>query len=209
MKIYVVGLIVLILVSCNEVQKQEVQTITMEELMGDVDGINLDSTNQDNVDIIQIDNSPFSYLIESLSNYDTALLNTGHPIDRYGFNTSKKIEFIGKENVPYGKTTMVTPKAEFYVYHFSDSLKLNNAFYNWLDCYGSDCNEVKLYENIESIKTAPSFTVIYDTTLISVKYLCEHKKNDWKAFQDSILNKYGDNYRYLIDVRCGGPLIWK
>ena len=86
---------------------------------------------------------------------------------------------------------------------------MNNAFYNWLDCFGSDCNPVNLNQDIESVKTPPSLTLVYDTTLISVKYLCEHDKNDWKSFQDSIVKQYGKDYRYRIDVGCGGPLIWK
>ena len=208
MRLYLLAIISVVLISCSPKENQEVETISIEELMGEVDDYTMDSLVKE-IDTLEFDKTALSNLILSLTNYDTLPLNTGHPIDRYGFNTSKKVQFMGVEKIPYGKSAMVTPKADLYVYHFSDSLKLNNAFYNWLDCYGSDCNEVKLNQDVESIKTPPSLTLVYDTTLVTIKYMCEHQKNDWKSFQDSVLNYYGRNYRYRIDVECGGPLIWR
>lgn len=206
--ISIVGLIVLV-GACESKEPENVEVISMEELMGDADSAEIDSTIE-NIDTLPVYNTVLGHLVATLNeNYDTVSLNENHVFDRYGFNSTEKVKFVGKETVPYGKSTMVTPKAEFYLYNFSDSIKLNNAFYNWLDCFGSDCNEVKLNQDLEAVKTPPSFTLVYDTTMISVKYLCEHEQNDWKSFQDSILKQYGDNYRYRIDVECGGPLKWK
>jgi hypothetical protein len=199
----------LFLLACNSKEIENFEVISMDELMGDVDSKNLDSTNF-TVDSIPIESANLTNLISALSHeYDTTLLNGNHAFDRYGYNSSEKVKFIGMQNVAYRKSNMVTPKADFYLYNFSDSIKLNNAFYNWLDCFGSDCNEVKLNKNIKYVKSTPSFTLIYDTTLISVEYLCEHNENDWKSFQNSIIKQYGENYRYRIDVDCGGPLKWK
>lgn len=202
----------LIFGACSSDKKEDVETISLEELIGDSEESalveNEDTLNAEVVDSLKL--TDLSLLINELSStYDTLELTDGHPMDRYGYNSSTKVKFVSQTDVPYGKSNMVTPKAEFYIYNFSDSIKLNNAFYNWLDCFGSDCDEVKLNEDIEAVKTPPSFTLVYDTTLIDVKYLCEHDKNDWDSFQKSILKTYGKNYRYRIDVKCGGPLKWK
>ena len=117
--------------------------------------------------------------------------------------------FVGKEDVPYGKTNMVTPKASLFYYTFKDTTATKNAFYNWLDCFGSDCDVIKLGEDVDAIKTPPMYTLVYDTTIVIVEYLCEHEKNDWGTFQDSLLNKFGKDYRYAINIDCGGPLKWK
>jgi hypothetical protein len=45
--------------------------------------------------------------------------------------------------------------------------------------------------------------------MVTLEYSCEHVQNDWKTFKDEIIKIYGKNYRYKIDVECGGPLKWK
>ena len=195
--------------SCNSQKEQKVELVSINDLMGD-------STEQidNNIDV-QKDTLPelstnIQKLIYSLQpDYDTIFLNDTHIFDRFGFNSSYKLQFVGKNKVPYGKSSMVTPKANLFVYNFSDSVKLNNAFYNWLDCFGSDCQAVKLNEDIDAVKTPPSFTLVYDTTIVMIEYPCEHQQNNWRAFKDSVIKKYGSNYRYRIDVDCGGPLKWK
>ncbi len=195
--------------SCNSQKEQKVELVSINDLMGD-------STEQidNNIDV-QKDTLPelstnIQKLIYSLQpDYDTIFLNDTHIFDRFGFNSSYKLQFVGKNKVPYGKSSMVTPKANLFVYNFSDSIKLNNAFYNWLDCFGSDCQAVKLNEDIDAVKTPPSFTLVYDTTIVMIEYPCEHQQNNWRAFKDSVIKKYGSNYRYRIDVDCGGPLKWK
>ncbi len=195
--------------SCNSQKEQKVELVSINDLMGD-------STEQidNNIDV-QKDTLPelstnIQKLIYSvLPDYDTVFLNDTHIFDRFGFNSSYKLQFVGKNKVPYGKSSMVTPKANLFVYNFSDSVKLNNAFYNWLDCFGSDCQAVKLKEDIDAVKTPPSFTLVYDTTIVMIEYPCEHQQNNWRAFKDSVIKKYGSNYRYRIDVDCGGPLKWK
>ena len=106
---------------------------------------------------------------------------------------------------------MVTPTANFFYYSFADSNKTLNAFYNYLDVMASDGEggPVKLNEDVKSIKMPPMFMLVYDTIIVSTQYMCEHAENDWKSFQDSVLNTYGKNYKYQIDVACGGPLKWK
>lgn len=200
---------VLVIYSCSSKKEQNIEIISMDDLMGDSTE-QTDMIVEDKQDSVPDLSTHIEQLVYALKpEYDTAFTKETHIFDRFGFNTSYKLKFIAKNDVPYGKSTMVTPKANFFVYNFSDSVKLNNAFYNWLDCFGSDCQAVKLNEDLNAIKTPPSFTLVYDTTIVILEYPCEHEKNNWKAFKDSIIKKYGTNYRYRIDVDCGGPLRWK
>ncbi|MBK6527761.1 MAG: hypothetical protein IPG07_20770 [Crocinitomicaceae bacterium] len=124
--------------------------------------------------------------------------------------TVNKPNSIFRQNkVQSGNSALVTPVASVYYYTFSDSVKTKSAFYNWLDCYGKDCNEVKLNQDVELFKSEPMLTLIYDTTIVAVEYLCEHEKNNWKSFEDSLTARFGSDYKYRIEVGCGGPLRWK
>lgn len=207
MKIKLLSLLILIIfVSCKEEKQPEI--ISFDELAGieETDAMN-DSAEQNN---LMLANTPIDLFTQSqLVAYDTFPHKEKHVLDRFGYNQTVKRDFIGKNKVKYGKTNEVTPVASIFYYTFSDSLKTKNAFYNWLDCYGADCNEIKLYEDIQAIKTPPMFTVVYDTVIVAVEYKCEHTQNDWKTFENSIINHFGENYKYSIAVDCGGPLVWK
>lgn len=196
----------ILLFSCSEERQTEV--ISFEDLAGET-GVPEQADTVSTLDSTFIPSEINLFIAGQLPNYDTLSHLKPHSIDRFGYSTQRKIEFTGKNEVPYGKTSMVIPKANLYYYTFSDSTKTKNAFYNWLDCYGNDCNVVKINEDIDAIKTTPMFTLVYDTCIVAVEYLCEHQKNDWKSFQDSLIVNFGRTYKYRIDVGCGGPLKWK
>lgn len=196
----------LILAGCKEEQQPEV--ISFEELVGD------NQPAADNIDTAQVqpreDLTAFSKFTRSmLGLYDTFPHKKIHTLDRFGYAGQNKLDFLGKNKVNYGKSSLVTPVASVYHYTFSDSVKTKSAFYNWLDCYGKDCNEVRLMQDIDAIKTSPMFTLVYDTTIVAVEYFCEHEENDWKQFEDSLVKIFGKDYKYRIEVDCGGPLRWK
>jgi hypothetical protein len=96
-----------------------------------------------------------------------------------------------------------------YYYTFSDTLKTKNAFYNWLDCFGKDCQLLKLNEEIKTLETNPVFSLIYDTTIVVIDYRCEDAKFNWKPFEDSIVSRFGPEYNHKLKVGCGGPVTWK
>ena len=200
----------LILYSCGSKKEQKIELVSMDDLMGDSTEQTETQVDEAPSDTIPVLSTKIGKLIYALQpDYDTTFTDKTHIFDRFGYNSSYKMEFVGKNEVSYGKSTMVVPKADLFVYNFSDSVKLNNAFYNWLDCFGSDCQAVKLKEDVKAVKTPPSFTLVYDTTIVILEYPCEHVQNNWKSFKDSVIDKYGKNYRYRIDVGCGGPLKWK
>lgn len=202
-------IVLIVLLACNGGRESE-DALDIDDLLGQT-GVEVDSLTPDS-DTIVSDGTPLGDLINAMSpSYDTMAQIKSHPMDRFSFSTSRKIQFRGNEEVPYGSSAMVTPTANFFYYSFADSNKTLNAFYNYLDVMASDGEggPVKLNEDVKSIKMPPMFMLVYDTIIVSTQYMCEHAENDWKSFQDSVLNTYGKNYKYQIDVACGGPLKWK
>ncbi len=196
------------LFSCSN--GEDTENIDVKDLMGEYgeDTLNIDliSEEVEELDTLRMTQKLYVKMQEV---YDSSTLNKKQPFDRFGYSQFEKLLFTGKNEVPYGKTSKVIPKAEVFVYHFSDTLKLKNAFYNWLDCFGGDCTPVKLNEDMDAIKMPPLFSLVYDTTIVIIDYKCEHIKNDWKSFQDSLISITGKNYKHRIEVGCGGPLKWK
>lgn len=204
--VFAVGL----LTACGgEVQDND--AVDFEDFAGNT-GVEVDSSDSEGVEELSFDSQ-----IDELSSrldgvYDTVAHNDFHPMDRFSFSSSQKLQFTGMDDVPYGSSgTTVTPKAQFFYYSFADTNKTINAFYNYLDQMADDSEggPVKLNQDLEAIKMPPMFMAVYDTIIVTAKYMCEHEENDWDSFQDSILQVYGTEYKYYIDVDCGGPLSWK
>lgn len=204
------SLLAIFIISCGG-DKEKEESIDFDDFAGSTGVEENDTATSDAV--IEADNlfSVMKLVNKMSSDYDTSKMNESHPIDRFNFSSNRKIRFTGKEDVPYGKSSMVTPKADFFYYSFVDSNKTINAFYNYLDIMADEGEggPVKLNEDVKAIKSPPMFMLVYDTVIVSAKYLCEHEKNDWDSFQDSIINVYGKDYKYQIDIDCGGPLKWK
>lgn len=198
------------MLSCGGETPQE-EIIDLEDLIGEVGEMKIDSSDMNN-EAVQIGDTDFDHFVFSqLQNYDTAALVDRHLLDRFGYSTNRRIQFVGKENVPYGKNGKATPKADIFYYCFSDSVKTNNAFYNYLDGMAEEGEggPVKLMQDVDAIKMPPMQMFVYDTVIVSAHYTCEAVSNDWKPFKDSLISKFGSNYRYRFDVKCGGPLVWQ
>ena len=203
--IYLIGFFVL--TACNGSGKKN-ESISFEDLAGSTGELVEDSTKVISTDTLFLE-TPFDFFVHNIqTEYDTSVHSEFHPIDRFTYNQRKKILFKSKIDVKYGETD-VTPRAEFFYYSFSDTTKTKNAFYNWLDCFGSDCQIITLKEDEKSLKSPPMFTLIYDTMIVVMNYRCEDQKFNWKPIQDSVKTCFGRNYNYQIDVGCGGPLKWK
>lgn len=195
-----------LIIGCNAPSEKQ-QPLSMEEFAGEI-GEEIQEEEQ----IDTTTNLPkgiFEQLIANqLGLYDTVELNAFHPMDRFTFNHQKKVTLKSKKTIS-SKADQITPTAALYYYTFSDTLKTKNALYNWLDCFGPNCEMVQLNEDNDTIKMPPLFSVVYDTTLVIANYRCEDNAFDWKPLQDSIIQCFGKNYTYRIEVGCEGPLRWK
>jgi len=192
--------IIVVFVACSSNEESTKNTVSIEDLMREV----VEDTKEVAFDKSHIvsDSLALSNVVVSLESlYDTLRLTEIHKLDRYGYNSFLKIRFSQKLNETLSYF-------DVYQYNFSDSLKLNNAFYNWLDCFGDKCAEIKINKDVKMISTTPSFTLVYDTILVFVKYDVEFETEHIKSFQDSILSKFGSQMRYEIQTDKKGNLKW-
>ena len=129
------------------------------------------------------------------------------------FEKDTLIKFALKKNTPvkYGTTENVYPVATVFYLHYSDSTTFNNAFNNWMNCFGNDCTPIRFEEDMKSIKTTPSYTWINQDQLwmLHLCYQCEHKENDWNKWIDELDLLFGGKNTVRIETACGGPLKWK
>jgi len=196
--------IIIVFVACSSNEESAENTVSIEDLMGEVEEVVEDAKEVvlEKPHFVS-DSSALSNVVVSLESlYDTLSLTEIHKLDRYGYNSFQKIRFSKKLNETFSYI-------DVYQYNFSDSLKLNNAFYNWLDCFGDKCAEIKINEDVKIISETPSFTLVYDTILVSVKYDVEFDKSNINSFQDSILLKFGNQISYEIQIDKKGNLKWK
>ena len=196
------------LIACGAEEEQE--AMSMDDIMGETDDYSEDSTITDET-VEDLDTTLSGRFAHSqLDLYDTTAHEKFHLLDRFGFSGCQKLLFTGKEDVPYGKSGTATPKAHLFVYSFADSSKTKNAFYNYLDGMAEEGEggPVRINEDVDAIKMPPMHMLVYDSTIVTVEYTCEAEENDWEPFEDSLLSKFGDIYKYRFNVDCGGPLKW-
>jgi hypothetical protein len=195
-----------VVVACGS--EAEPETISLEELAGPTGSEEMDTSDSATAAVIA-PAAVHGFITGQLALYDTASNFVPHAMDRFGFSTRQKINFLAKTGIPVDEGAILVPVAGLHYYTFSDTTKTKNAFYNWLDCFGSNCNAVELNKDIENLDADPGLVLVYDTIIVAVEYRCEHKKHSWRPFQDSLVANFGKDYTYRVDVACNGPLKWK
>jgi hypothetical protein len=123
-------------------------------------------------------------------NWDTLLF-----LDRFGAVASEKwILTNDKDSVV------------FLSYSFKDSLRVKNAFYNWLDCFGAPCKSYKVGQNAKYNKrntlvyVAPQQVVLVESSgklkEENIRFILEKEKK--KQF-----------WIYILDAPKKGKTVWK
>src|SRR5688572_21608872 len=187
-------------------KEQEAELISFEELAGET------GTEQNQAAPAETDHyeqAPLfrEFIQGQVSLFDTSQNIKAHPLDRFGFSSAMKLNF--KHKAGAGTPETGPSSASVYYYTFSDSLKTKNAFYNWLDCFGKDCDAVQLNKKMDKLSADPSITLVYDTTIVAIEYGCADARGTWKSLQDSLISTFGKSYKYRLEVKCNGPVEWK
>ncbi|MBK9191136.1 MAG: hypothetical protein IPM77_06245 [Crocinitomicaceae bacterium] len=201
-KIYF-GLVLFSFLACEQEQAPQ-EVISFEELAGQTGNEPAPASSNNPNPILKIQklndfvNSQL-YLFDTISNLKS------HPVDRFGYSSFSKLNFSLKSMV----NSEDKESASLYYYSFSDSIKTQNAFYNWLDCFGENCESVLLEKDMDKIQSGAAFALVYDTTIVAAEYNCNDKVFSKKSFQDSLLSKFGKSYKYRFEVNCSGKLEWK
>jgi hypothetical protein len=123
-----------------------------------------------------------------LTSFDSVLY-----LNRFG--PEQRISFIRSTS---------SDSAEWHVYQFSDSLKTINAFYNWLDCFGSDCLSLSIGQQAK-MKGRPGQVVVTANRIIAVYFLAGKSSYD-SSFWDELLGE--TPYLYMVSWKKNGKLNW-
>jgi hypothetical protein len=201
-KIYFVLALFLFLACEQEQAPQEV--ISFEELAGQTGDEPAPAMAEQPNPILRIEKLK-DFVNSQLYLFDTLSNTEAHPIDRFGYSSFSKLNFSLKSMV----NSNHKESASLYYYSFADSVKTQNAFYNWLDCFGDNCESIQLEKNLDEIQSGAAFALVYDTTIVAAEYNCDDKVFSKKSFQDSLLSKFGKSYKYRLEVTCSGKLEWK
>jgi len=119
---------------------------------------------------------------------------TRHFIDRFNAKT-----FI-KNKLYYENDSI-----NHFRWGFKDSTDKKNAFYNWLDCFGKECKQVKLYETFKSERQ----NALIFISQKSISYIAGRQilsKDLWMNFEKTAFAK--DSLHLLIVQQPGKNAVW-
>lgn len=92
----------------------------------------------------------------------------------------------------------------YYKWRFSDSSRVMNAFYNWIDCFGDNCKSIVIGEK-KRFQTNAMLIYVCDSTLIYIDGANLDDVN-WNSFHDSL--GYNNEWNYLIEQSTKGRAEW-
>ncbi len=90
-------------------------------------------------------------------------------------------------------------------WEFSDSLKTENAFYNWIDCFGENCKSIKIGDKIK-IQKRGLLILVNDRHLLVVDANSKIDCESWIKLVGS--QKFGDTWKYIVYQPQKGKSTW-
>ena len=193
---YLIGLSFIIF-SCGK-SEQIREEISMEELLGEE--IKEEIVDIEKAKIPELDGTITSVINQKVFETFLSDKQTNSTLfDRFENVSTEKTKFSLKND------TLLS--ADLFIYNYSDSTAVNNVFYNWLDCFGSQCQEVKRFENSNKIEENPLWCGVYDTTVIILKFN-NLQKEDKGLIKQTVKNAIKQSPRYSFDIHQNKKLIW-
>jgi hypothetical protein len=114
--------------------------------------------------------------------------------DRFGAKSVTK--FYWKE---------ITDSINFIDWEFTDSLKTENAFYNWIDCFGENCRSIKIGDKVK-IQKRGLLVLVNEKHLIVID---SDKKIDYLKWVSLLKNQlFGENWKYIVFQPKKGKAVW-
>lgn len=122
-------------------------------------------------------------------NWDTALY-----VQRFGPKASMTYRFISEKD-----------SLQVFQMDFSDSLKTMNAFYNWLDCFGVNCNSYSIGGKIK--QQGRNQLILVNTAQILLVEGAKNYKVD-KLINSLQQDKKKQNWNYVLVLNSGKNAEW-
>ena len=91
-------------------------------------------------------------------------------------------------------------------YQYETGKQCSAALDSLLNCFGTDCAQLKWGDNGKSLKTIPAVYLINEREIIVCKIHCEHVNDFWTTFKHDLAMTFGNGASVIIDAGCGGPV---
>ncbi len=93
---------------------------------------------------------------------------------------------------------------KYYRWTYPDSIKVMNAFYNWMDCFGRNCESIFIGEE-RRIHKGSMMILVGDSSLIMIEGEQVDFSN-WYGYHDSI--GFDPEWNFSIEQRTGQRARW-
>jgi hypothetical protein len=91
-------------------------------------------------------------------------------------------------------------------FQFSDSIRTKNAFFNWIDCFGTNCTSFKIGGNVK-IKNRNALLLVGNKQLVLIE---SARKIDEQGIVVSLeRDTTKQNWSYLVSMPRKGKSNWK
>lgn len=188
-----------ILFSCSNKEKEE--TVDLSEITSSSERYkegksDVKKKKMKEVNFIDTLDVRFKGILDSLKINDSVVrkLNIVSFPDRFGAKSVTKFYWKEKKD-----------SVNLLAWEFTDSLKTENAFYNWIDCFGENCKSIKIGDKIK-IQKRGLLILVNDKHLLVVD---ANSKIDLEKWINLIRDQqFGDNWKYIVYQPQKGKSIW-
>lgn len=179
--------LLVILVSCEEPHED---VIDISEVMP---SSNIDY-DKDTIELKEDSLSGYRAYFKSIDSnmIDLELLIDKSFPDRFGPNSSWALNFYGKDTLEYRR------------WSYNDSAATVNAFFNWMDCYGKNCDSYYIGEP-KNMQKNPFLILVGDTCMIYITGSTVNQSS-WYTFLED--KGYPLNWHFIIEQNKWGKTNW-
>jgi hypothetical protein len=195
---YYFPILFLILLSCSNNKKEE--TVDLSDITSSSERYKEGKTEvkkkKKEVNFIDTLDVRFKGILDSLKINDSVVrkLNIVSFPDRFGAKSVTKFYWKEKKD-----------SVNLLAWEFTDSLKTENAFYNWIDCFGENCKSIKIGDKIK-IQKRGLLILVNDKHLLVVD---TNSKIDLEKWINLIRDQqFGDNWKYIVYQPQKGKSTW-
>lgn len=177
------------LLACNEPKEKEV--LDLGEIMPSSER-EYNDTNAVTVDDVQ----------ERIENYFAL---GGMKFDEVGLLSDKLFPGrFGPDSTFSAALNIEGQAVSYYRWLYSDSVKTTNAFYNWIDCFGTECKSIFVGDEVPFQREAMQL-LVNDTVII---YVSADKLDfeQWTRFHEAL--GYEKDWNYIIEQKPRGKARW-
>ena len=183
-------LLAIFLISCNR-EKEEL--IDLSEIMPGAEWEN-DEKEVQRDDLDSLSGVKERFRTHGISFASLVLDDSGYLPDRFGADQTEKYILITQSDT-----------IKYLKWNYTDSMKVMNSFFNWMDCYGEDCRSIYIGEEAK-FQECPMQIYVNDTSLIYIAAKHNVDFDSWIAYHKSLNPSFTSNY--LIEQRSQRRAKW-